>query len=219
MRRLIVFVGCAAAVVCSAAYAQGSATSEVKAIDDRVSALETRMRAGETGDVPSWVQRIRFSGDFRYRHELTDIEDVEDRHRHRIRARLQMNATVTDELEVVIGLATGSWDPVSTNQDLGDAFSSKSINLDLAYVTYTPEQVAGLAVIAGKMPNPLHRPQGTELIWDDDMRPEGIAVAYKTEDLAEGLEAFVNAGGLWGYEMWFDEDMPTHGQDVLLWVV
>ena len=81
-----------------------------------------------------WSDRISLKGDLRLRHEIIDEDAKDTRNRTRLRARLSLQGTVNDEVDVHLRLASGSDDPVSTNQSLDDGFSSKDINLDLAYV-------------------------------------------------------------------------------------
>ncbi|MDX1555409.1 MAG: putative porin, partial [Xanthomonadales bacterium] len=81
----------------------------------------------------SWTDRIGWKGDFRYRYENIGIEGSDDRNRQRIRARAQLEARINEETTVGFGLATGGFDPVSTNQTLGGGGSSKQVNLNLAY--------------------------------------------------------------------------------------
>ena len=135
----------------------------------------------------NWSDRIRLGGDFRYRYENIDLEDASSRDRNRIRARANITADVTDDIEVGFGLATGGDDPVSTNQTLGSGGSSKSVVLNLAYADW--EVRDGLHLIAGKFKNPLYRPGKLPLVWDGDWTPEGFAMKYKRDWL------FVNAIG------------------------
>jgi hypothetical protein len=164
--------------------------AQVAELSARLEAIESRSRIREdtyqmptTGAAarpePSWSDRIRLKGDFRYRHESIDAEFADnDRHRNRIRARPAIVADVTDTVEVGFGIATGSDDPVSTNQTLGDSFSSKPVNLDLAYFDWSTP-LDGLNVLGGKYKNPLHRTGGNGLIWDSDLRPEGLVANYR----------------------------------------
>ncbi len=127
---------------------------------------------------PSWTDRIKWKGDFRYRHESIDAEFEDKRHRNRIRARPAMEVAVSDSVEVVLGLGTGGEDPTSANQTLGDGFASKNIRVDLAYFDWdTPLQ--GLSLLGGKYKNPLHRAGGNGLLWDSDLRPEGMLASYR----------------------------------------
>ena len=132
---------------------------------------------------PSWTDRIRLKGDFRYRHESIDAEFSDGtRHRQRIRARPVVIAQVNDAIEVGFGIATGGENPSSSNQTLGGAFSTKPVNLDLAYVKWATS-ADGLSIMAGKYKNPLHRTGGLGLMWDSDVRPEGVIGVYESGGL------------------------------------
>lgn len=139
----------------------------------------------ESKSESSWTDKISFKGDFRYRLEIIDIPDQDDdtkvRYRHRIRGRIGMNADLSNGFGVGFQLATGSDDPVSTNQTIGDAFSTKPLWIDLAFVDWKPEFADGLALVLGKMKNPFRKPQKTELVWDGDLNPEGMALGYERE--------------------------------------
>jgi len=135
--------------------------------------------AAVTSATPGWEDRIRLKGDFRYRHESIDAEFSDSkRHRNRIRARPAIVADVTDTVEVGFGVATGGDNPTSSNQTLGQAFTSKSVNLDLAYFNWSTP-LDGFNLQGGKYKNPLHRTGGNGLLWDSDLRPEGFAATYK----------------------------------------
>lgn len=54
--------------------------------------------------------------------------------------------------------------------------------MDLAYAKWaTP--VDGLTALAGKFKNPFHRAGGNGLIWDSDLRPEGVSVTFERNNL------------------------------------
>jgi hypothetical protein len=130
-----------------------------------------------------WASKIKFKGDLRYRHEMIaqdrevsgSAEDAADRTRHRIRARVALDAKVTDNSNVVVQLATGGTDPRSSNQTLGDNSTRKSIGVDLAYAEY--RFMPGAAASLGKIKNPVWRP-GQSLFWDGDFNPEGGSVTF-----------------------------------------
>ncbi len=152
--------------------------------------------------VPDWVSNVTLSGDFRYRHEWTDdATRTADRNRHRIQARIGLYGTVNDEIGYGFRLSSGNAEaplregsPTSNNQDLGNAFSSKNIWLDLAYFDYHPKAIAGLNVYGGKIHNPYYRVGNSDLMFDTDITPEGIAAAYKT-NVSETINVFGAAGG------------------------
>ncbi|RKX30364.1 MAG: hypothetical protein DRP46_05640, partial [Candidatus Zixiibacteriota bacterium] len=126
-----------------------------------------------------WTESLKIKGDFRYRHEMIDQEDKDTRNRHRIRARIDLIGTVNEETKVVVGISSGSTDPVSNNQTLTDAFSSKGLLIDKACVEYSPKAAPGLMLTAGKMYNPFYKPAESELVWDSDIRQEGIRAEYQ----------------------------------------
>lgn len=137
---------------------------------------------GET----SWAERITLKGDFRYRYENIDVDGSNSRDRNRIRARPEIIARLPDDVTVGFGLATGSGDPVSSNQTLGAGNTSKEINLDLAYANWRPMEDVYLE--AGKFKNPLFTPEKTAMLWDGDWRPEGFNTGWNSEHLfATGL--------------------------------
>ena len=177
------------------------AAADEQAIAAAVSkAVEQKM--AEQPKLPDWVSNVKLSGDFRYRHEWTDDETrVADRNRHRIQARIALYGTANPELGYGFRLASGNSEapqdegsPTSNNQDLGNAFSSKNIWLDLAYFDYHPKAVTGLNVYGGKMPNPYRVVGNSDLMFDSDVTPEGIAAAYKTH-YSDTVELFGAAGG------------------------
>jgi len=123
-----------------------------------------------------WTDSISLKGDFRYRYENIHSEKRDSRERNRVRARFSLTANPADNLEVGIGVASGGDDPVSTNQTLGNGDSSKDLRLDLAYFKWHAKP--GFQVIGGKMKNIWRRPGGSSLVWDGDLRPEGLAFLY-----------------------------------------
>lgn len=163
------------------------------------------------GEAKSWTERVKLSGDIRYRHDLIAEEKaanpdnvrVPDRNRHRLRLRFGLQAEVNPQLDLLLRLASGGSDPVSTNQDLGDGFSAKEIWIDRAYLEYHPVQ--SFAARAGKFGVPF---EGTELLWDSDLSLEGIAILPRLK-LEQG-EMFLRGGGFWAAER-KSSDGPDQG--------
>jgi hypothetical protein len=134
-------------------------------------------------------------GDFRYRYETDETDGLllpemdGSRNRQRIRARAEIIADVDDDLEIGLGIATGSNAPVSSNQTLGGGGSSKDIKLDLAYFDWQFADDAHLH--AGKFKNQFTNIGGAALLYDSDWRPEGFDVSYM------GEQFYVTALGTW----------------------
>jgi hypothetical protein len=168
----------------------------------------------QTAVAGEWWENVRFNGDLRYRYELIDAEGKPDRNRHRIRARLGMHGKVNGNMTVGIQLATGSDDPVSTNQTIGDGFSSKNVVLDLAYFEAKHDALPGMKLTAGKFKNPFYKPGKSELIWDSDWNPEGGAVTFSRDH--EDITITIIGAGLYVEERKADEDSYiAAGQGVL----
>ena len=166
--------------------------------------LPSLAKAGE------WYEKIKLKGDFRHRHELIQEEEKEDRNRWRIRFRLSLDADVSECWSIGARLATGSDDPVSTNQTLSDGFSTKGFHLDRAYVDFHPVKVKGLHLIGGKMGLPFATVQKTELIWDSDLSPEGAALEYTNKAL-DKVEIMFGAGFFYLTERKAEDDTYMGG--------
>lgn len=197
-------------------------TAKVQTLESALTALRTELAAVKEGveaqeeerstlaDLPAWMKKVKISGDFRYRHEQIDDEGATaDRDRHRVRARVGLQAEVNDEWDLGFRIASGSGDPVSTNQTLEDSFSSKALWLDLAYFQWGPVPLPGLKVVGGKIKNPFYKVGKNQLIWDGDLNPEGIAAQYVTS-LGEHTQWHLNGGGFW-------VDESSGGVDTSLW--
>jgi len=209
-----------------------SLTERIEAVAQKTEAVALKTEKMETMRLPTsadWTQRIKWSGDFRYRHEQIDEEKVgsvrwhDGETRHRIRVRLMLEAIINDEWDVAFRIATGGpggdpphdGDPTSTNQDLENAFSSKSIWLDLAFFRWHPAAMERLNVFGGKIKNPFYKVGANQLIWDSDVNPEGIAVQIE-RPLGNACALFINGGGFWVDEI-HSSTLSADGADISLW--
>lgn len=194
----------------------------------RLDVLEKKQEEA-VADLPAWLERISLKGDFRYRHEMIDPEGRDHRNRHRIRARIHLLGQVNDVVDVGVQIATGNFyddglaqdrvmgDAVSSNQTLDEGWSSKPIWLDMAFFDYHPfssSEEAGwnLNVKGGKFATPFQVMQKSELLWDPDLRPEGIAL-MATRDCG-AITLFGNAGGFYIEEEGGGADTGMFGAQV-----
>jgi len=143
----------------------------------------------------SWTERIAPMVDFRYRHEEIDAEGGDWRTRERIRLRAGFKAKLIEDWDLIFQLASGTGEPVSTNQSLDGGFNQKQIWIDMAYLHYHPEAVKGLNVYGGRVKNPLFIPGKNQLIWDSDLNPEGWAIGYGKA--FNRFSVFANCAGFW----------------------
>ena len=177
-------------------------------------AAEESRRDAITAKLPKWLAMVTPFGDVRLRTEGFYADNLNARTRERLRARLGVTVAPTDEVSATIRIASGNAnDPISTNQSFQDTFSRKSINLDQAYLTVRPAGTFGLEpgwgfFMGGKMPVQAYRV--SELVFDDDLSPEGaqeqLVLAEHREGAFRGLKVngfqwvvdeFSSAGDPW----------------------
>jgi predicted house-cleaning noncanonical NTP pyrophosphatase (MazG superfamily) len=191
-------------------------TQEVqKKVEQEVTDAVKDKQVSALPDSLKWVEKVKVSGDLRYRQDHIDKQDSTGSwengvYRHRIRARLKVDAKVNDTFDLGVRVASGNdRSPITTNQDLEDAFSKKELWLDQAYFNWHPASVEGLNVTGGKINNPFYKAGKNQLIWDSDLNPEGIAARYSTP-LNDTDQLFFNGGGLW-------VDESSSVADISLW--
>lgn len=119
---------------------------------------------------------LRVSGDFRFREEnFAGGPPNRSKVLNRLRYRLRVNATThwNQDFSAGFALATGDVNnPVSTNQTASEFYTRKPFNLDRAFLSYNPRQFNRFTLTMGKFAYPFYR---TELTWDKDINPEGVA--------------------------------------------
>lgn len=135
--------------------------------DERIRNLERQIKG---------LGPVSFSGDIRFRGEPFfggPTNESLDRMRERIRVRFNAFADLGSQFKAGITLASGDVNnPISTNQDLTGFYTRKPIELDQAFVQFTPDQFKNLTLVGGKFRYPWYN---TELTWDKDLNPEGAA--------------------------------------------
>jgi hypothetical protein len=150
-------------------------------------------------DTP-WTDRIQIDGDIRLRWQAeyftrgTSAQNpnwaaiaastlanaiptitTTDRARLRYRGRFGVTARIDDHFTAVIRLAAGNLtDPTSTDQTLGNFFNRNPVGIDRAYLQWAPN--ANVTVMGGHMPNPFFT---TNLLFDSDVNPEGVAASVR----------------------------------------
>jgi len=159
-----------------------SEPAQIPAIDARLKKVETTVAE---------IGAIKFSGDIRLRAEsifgqsnsLANGDnpavlgnELSPRHRMRLRARLQMRGSISDEFDWGLRVATGSFaDSISTNQTLTDFFNRKPFALDQAFITYKPHRAPGLRLQGGRFEPPW---TFTEMTIDNDLMVDGFNQSY-----------------------------------------
>ena len=158
---------------------------------------------------------VKFGAGITIRYDLTDVEDPTDvrldENRDGLRTRSRFSAIFEPDGPVNAGLRISTGEnpnPTSPFIRLGDLFRSKSFNLDQFYIIVRPIQFfdarprsefpIDLALQIGKIPQPFWRAtRGTwnsEIIWDDDVSPEGVAIKLTAPKLLPFLQLEATGG-------------------------
>ncbi len=114
--------------------------------------------------------------DFLYRIDFITAENKDPRNRQQFQIHVRLNAELQDNLTLGFQLRSGDTDPVSAKQAFTGGFSAKPVEIDLAFINWRP--IEGLQVNSGKMMNPFYSPRGNKIMWDNEIRPEGVSATY-----------------------------------------
>ena len=188
--------------------AEAAAKTEIAPGDPQLDQKVEAIAADVAAMKKSFGERLKnigpfsFSGDIRLRDEPfiggpADQSQVRNRERFRIR----LNGTAKyDDFSGGFTLATGDVNnPISTNQTTNQFYTRKPFELDKAYLEYRPHYFHPLTLTGGKFAYPW---VSTELTWDRDLNPEGLA-----QTLAFNLERVpvLKRVALVGFELPFAE--------------
>ncbi len=135
---------------------------------------------------PGFWDRVSPFINMRLRHEWDGRRGSENRDRERVRLRVGANVTLDEEWSGGFRIRTGDpGDAQSPYHDLGrsssrEMFGSWELNIDRAFLRYRPPFLDASWITAGKFGHPFaSNPIFGELVWDDDVSPEGIAAGYR----------------------------------------
>lgn len=130
--------------------------------------LATSLTAASQAQDPP---KLRFGGDFRLRYEHTsEGNGTPSFGKEVVRFRAGLTYALREDVIVRGRLVTGSQeDPNSTDITLGDFFDDLVVSLDVASIELSRKH---WGVTGGKFINPL---VSTELVWDGDVNPSGVA--------------------------------------------
>ena len=152
--------------------------------------LDEKIKEKTKGD---WSQRIKLGGDFRLRYEQ-DIypggngdflnpsnptqlmNSTVDRQMVRLRARLGVEAKLTDAFQLGVGIATGGTTNPSSNVTLGNSMAKYPIALDKAFLKWSP--APSLDFWGGRFTSPWFF---TDLVWYPDLNFDGVAMQYRPQ--------------------------------------
>ncbi len=184
---------------------------------------------GALGGADKWLKDLKFSADYRLRYEAFQntngtTSETDDRNRFRYRLRFGFEKPFGDEMKVGFSLASGensngvNVDPTSTNTSFDNLFNFKDIWVEKAFASYMPNwakigPVEKLEITGGKFNNPFEK-GSSDIIWDRDVKPEGIYEKINV-NLLDGsnvdLSSYLTLG-----QFILDEDATSGGDAELL---
>jgi hypothetical protein len=135
-----------------------------------------------------WIDTIDWEGDLRLRYDGTDEAGEVENNRFRFRGRFGFASELSNKVQFSVRLATSDGDPVSTNLDFGNGFSSKDIAIDRVFVNWNALNDLDIAI--GKMGRPWFRAGGNALLWDSDLNPEGVIAKWSSGMLFASFGTF-----------------------------
>ncbi len=186
---------------------------------------------GKSISVPEWTQRIKWGGDVRFRTQGDWGPGInEQRIRERVRGRFWMEGKANDFTYAGVRFAGGGDSRNSTNDTLGattslsgsaeNYFRKAPVMFDQYYIRFeAPSEMvrsygqyfSDLKLWAGRFAIPYNY---SELVWDSDINPSGLAIQYKSPDIKTGVAPDMNVYSNIGM-FWLDES-ATMNTDPLL---
>jgi len=132
---------------------------------------------------------VETSFDFRFRYEYTDDDSQSAKRRqNRIRTRLGAQYSPNERLKIKIRFATAEEITTAANQTLGHGFSLSDIGMDQLYMNYA--LMDNTFISLGKMTNPFFKPNKSELLFDADYNPEGVALSFNKDNIFGNIGLF-----------------------------
>ena len=130
-----------------------------------------------------FLDRFHAKGDLRLRHEEIERDDKDDKYRERYRFRYNLNIDVADNILFESAVSSGKGNPTSGNVSFKDDEALKDyfvdmLKIDILDIVYKMDSAW---VRVGKSKHKIYRPIKTQLIWDNDIRLEGVNYGYKDD--------------------------------------
>ena len=153
---------------------------------ESVSLAETTKAENKSG----FSDRIHAKGDLRLRQEVIDTDKYstvagdKDKDRERYRFRYGVNVDILDNILLETAISSGKYNPTSGNVSFKDDNSIQDyfvdeLKIDIVDIKYSFDN-SWLRV--GKSKHHIYRPVKTQLVWDNDIRLEGVNYGFKNDN-------------------------------------
>jgi hypothetical protein len=148
----------------------------------------------------------------------TDLRNP--RIRERVRGRFWMEAKVNDFTYSGVRYAGGGADSRSTNDTLDDYWSKDAVMFDQYWIRLdAPSELirdygnyfSDMKLWMGRFPIPF---EYSELVWDSDINPQGMAFQYVSPDIKMGAAPALNLYSNIGF-FWLNEEQFFNTDDIL----
>lgn len=164
--------------------------TQMRVTDDRIR-TEVKEALAELGPIKLGknVDQLALKNDARFRYQRDHIDGSSSNDIEKLRLRLRLGGIYTNKAEdwkFALGLEVGSssHDSANTTYNKDKTFQSLSVYLDYAYAQHSWETVD---LTVGQMKNPFTT---TNMLWDSDIRPVGVALSYDNDGLFATLAGF-----------------------------
>ena len=178
------------------------------------SAATAATSAAALSELPTWMNRVKISGDLRLRTDREQglIFDQGENTDERIRARLLIEGKITDKAMIGFRFTTGHpgldgyGSQYSTNPVIGNVNGKFDFNLDLMYLAYKP--TPDILLEGGKAPNIFWAAGNSELVWNYVWTLEGAAMRY--QPTATSFQPFLTMA----YTQLYESGATDSGRDI-----
>ena len=216
-------------------------------MDDTKLRVSKDLAEQKSYSVPDWTQRIKWGGDVRFRTQgdwgekgrpqganiatpgtsgtASNADNIlhDQEWRNRMRGRFWMEAKVNDFTYAGVRFAGGGTKANSTNDTMQKYWDKAYAMFDQYFIRFeAPKEMvrdygqyfSDVKLWAGRFPIPF---QYSEMVWDSDINPTGVAIQYVSPDIKTGVLPSVNLysnGGMF----WLDENAQSN-TDPILWAL
>ncbi|MFH1384034.1 MAG: putative porin [Candidatus Omnitrophota bacterium] len=165
---------------------------------DQAKATKMPSVPAAAGAVPSWLEGTNFGGDIRVRFQSNQRSNdaAADQNYGRMRLRYGISKQVNDELYAKFRLASGGAGWRAYYHSMGSTtsgFNKMAINVDQAYLKYTPNWLENTAIYAGKFP--INWKDKGILIHSEGCGVEGLGESF-TYQVTDGIKGDLNLAQL-----------------------
>lgn len=150
-------------------------SDKIAALEENVAGIETRLDAitGKIEKMQKAVKDVKPYGDVTMRLQATHTKSKSRDTRARFMLHYGTAVALTDELTFGGQLVSGeTTSRTSTFDNFNDAFGTDPLNIDRAYLQWSPKALNGFTTWAGKFQPPW---KSMPMVWDSDVMVEGAA--------------------------------------------